>query len=65
MSNRVQALVNLSENYNSFAGKTNNTTVETKFVMVIDGKKDSKKEIKTTEKQEKISIWQRFINLFK
>ena len=65
MSNRVQALVNLSENYNSFAGKTNNTTSETKFVMVIDGKKDAKKEIKTTEKQEKISIWQRFINLFK
>lgn len=64
-SNKVQALVKLGEDYESFAGKTNGTDGESKFVMVIDGKKQDKQEIKTDEKKEKISLWQRFLNLFK
>lgn len=64
-SNKVQALVKLGEEYESFAGKTNGTNGESKFMMVIDGKKQEKQEIKTAEKKEKVSLWQRFLNLFK
>lgn len=64
-SDKVQALVKLGEDYESFAGKTNGTDGKSKFVMVIDGKKQAKQEIKTTEKKAKVSLWQRFLNLFK
>lgn len=65
MSNRVQELVKLGENYQSFSGKTNSTKGETKFVLVIDGKNAPKEESKTNTEVKKVSLWQRFINLFK
>jgi len=65
MSNKVKALVKLGEDYESFAGMSKNDNGETKFVLVIDGKKAPKEEIKTNTTTKKVSLWQRIKNLFK
>lgn len=63
-TSRLEALINLGNNYNSF-DDNNNIETSTKFVMVVDSvkaptpKKDTVKEVK------KESFWDRIINLFK
>lgn len=59
---RVKALVNLSNDYNSFAGSKMNG--ETKFIMLINSEK-VKEETKTVKVTEKTSLWTKIKNLFK
>ncbi len=61
---KVEALVKLGEDYKTLSGTNDNTDGETKFVLVVDGKKAPKEEAKTKE-QPKVTLWQRFKNLFK
>lgn len=65
ISTRVETLLKLGENYENFAGKNSKDDGETKFILVVDGQKkqETKKEVKKEEK--KLSLWDRFINLFK
>jgi putative membrane protein len=65
VSGKVDALVKLSENYNSFSITDKNTKSNTKFVLVVDGKNAPKEEKKTTTTKKKTSFWDRLVNLFK
>ena len=62
MEERVSALVNLSNEYNSFAGSK--MEGETKFIMLINSEK-AKEEVKTVNVKEKTSLWTKIKNLFK
>jgi X-X-X-Leu-X-X-Gly heptad repeat protein len=65
VSNKVDALVTLSSNYDSFALKDNTTKSNTKFIMVVDSVSAPKKEVKKVETKKKETFWDRVINLFK
>lgn len=59
---RVNKLIELSNDYNSFAGTK--TDSETKFILTVDSKKvENKTAVKTVEKTKK-SLWQRIKDLF-
>jgi len=62
---KVEALVNLSENYNTFTMNSKGNKSETKFIISIDGKKYV--EPKETQKEEvkDTSLWTKIKNLFK
>ena len=65
LSGKVEALVKLSNEYQSFSEKDANTKSNTKFIMVVDSKKEEKKEVKKEETKKKESFWDRLVNLFK
>ena len=62
---KSNALVKLSENYNSFSLTDRNTKSNTKFVLVVDGKTAPKEEKKQVTTKKKESFWDRLVNLFK
>ena len=65
LSSKIEALSNLSNNYQSFSIKDDNTKSNTKFILVVEGKKvkEEKKEVKKTTKKQ--SFFDRLLNLFK
>ena len=65
ISGKVDALVKLSEEYNSFSLKDKNTESNTKFILVVDGKNAPKEEKKVVVEKKKESFWDRLVNLFK
>lgn len=67
MESRIDALVDLSSNYNTFTMKDKNTEGSTKFIMVIDSLKQDNKSVNIEEKviNKKESLWDRIINLIK
>lgn len=62
---KTRNLVKLGEKYQSFGSKLDDTNGETKFVMVVDGKKVEEKKVSKVVKQEKTTFWQKIKNLFK
>ena len=60
---KVEDLVKLSNDYQSFSYKSNLDS-NTKFIMVVDGVKVSEKEVIQNKKEVKLSLWDRFKNLF-
>lgn len=65
ISTRVESLLKLGENYESFSGKNNKDNGETKFILVVDGQKKKEEKKQTKKEEKKLSLWDRFINLFK
>ena len=65
VSGKINALVDLSNNYKNFALVNSDLNGSTKFVYVIDGKSAPKevKKVETTKKKE--NIIDKFFNLFK
>lgn len=64
ISDKVDALVKLSENY-SFSKGNKDVNSSTKFILVVDGKTAPKEEKKATISKKKESFWDRLVNLFK
>ena len=65
VAGKIEALSKLSNEYQSFSLKDEKTESNTKFILVVDGKK-AKEEKKTTSKTtKKESFWDRLVNLFK
>ena len=64
-SSEIKELINLSNKYESFSIKKDSTKSNTKFIMVVDGKKAEveKKEVKKEIKKK--SLWDKIIGLFK
>ena len=63
LSNNVKELTKLANNYKSYGGsKTNGST---KFIMVIDSKKKEEEKQIVNKEENKLTIFQRIINLFK
>lgn len=65
VTTKVKNLTKLGEEYASFAGKTNNTDGETKFVLVIDSKKVEESVKDNSNTKTKTTFWDRVKNLFK
>lgn len=64
-TSRMEALVQLGEEYQTFDSKSKNHEGETKFVMIIDGKSVPKEKKIENTSQEKMSFIERVKNLFK
>ena len=65
LTGRVKALDKLSNDYQSFSLKGNNTKSSTKFISITEGKEAPIKEKKVEVKETKESFWDRVVNLFK
>ena len=65
VSGKIEALSKLSSEYQSFSIKDENTESNTKFILVVDGKKakEEKKKVKKTTKKQ--NFFDRLLNLFK
>ena len=63
--NKLEALVNLSKEYNSFSMNNKNSDSETKFILNIKGAKSEEKETKTKIQEKETTLWTRIKNLFK
>ena len=64
LSNRIQTLVYLGNEYNSFASNSLLDNSETKFILVINSKKVAKQETKKETKDKDETIIDRITNLF-
>lgn len=64
-TSRMEALVQLGEEYQTFDNKSKNHDGETKFVLIIDGKSIPKEKKMENTSQEKMSFIERIKNLFK
>ena len=65
LTKRIEALDKLSNGYDSFSLKKDDTKSNTKFIMVIDGKeapKEEKKEVKKETKKQ--GLLERIAHLF-
>ena len=60
---KLKELINLGNNYSSFAG-TNNISSNTKFIMIVDSLNNTKEKT-SKEETKKISLFDRIKNLFK
>lgn len=66
VSARAESLIKLGEDYKSVDGNKNlSSDSETKFVLVVEGKKKEDTTKNNNVKTEKVSLWQRIKNLFK
>ena len=65
VTNKVEALVELSEDYQIFTMKKDDTVASTKFIQVLDGVKAPKEEENTQTETKKESLWEKFVNLFR
>lgn len=65
IQNRVTSLVKMGEEYETFTMKSSKDDGTTKFVLVVDSKRQEKKQEKQEIKHEKLSFWDRILNLFK
>lgn len=64
ITDKIGALIKLSNDYNTFSGTLDDTNSEAKFILVIDGEKVKEKTKKEVKKEKKESIWDRLGNLF-
>ena len=62
--NKLHQIVELGNNYSSFAGDNSNKEGTTKFIMIIDSL-SVPKEIDIDKKEEKLTLWDRIKSLFK
>ena len=65
VSNKVEQLAKLSNEYQTFDSKTNEAEGNTKFVLVVDSVKAPKEEKQTVKEEKKESVVDRIKNLFK
>ena len=65
VSGKIEALSKLSNEYQSFSMKDEKTQSNTKFILVVDGKKVKEDKKNVSKKVKKESFWDRLINLFK
>ncbi len=65
VTNKMEALVKLSEDYQTFTMKLDNVKGNTQFVSVIDSVSVPKEVKKVEKKEEKTTLWDRIKNLFK
>ena len=65
ITGKVKALEKLSNDYQSFSLKHNDTTSSTKFVLVTEGKNAPKEEIGKKEEKKQDNFFDRLLNLFK
>ena len=65
ITNKIDALVNLGNSYQTFTMKSNGTNGDTKFVYVVDAVKVPKEEKKLETTVSKETLWTRIKNLFK
>lgn len=65
LSNKLKSLVKLSEDYNTFTIKSQDTESSTKFILSIDGIKAKEEKKVINIKEEKTSLWTKIKNLFK
>ncbi|MBR1385416.1 MAG: hypothetical protein IJ568_01155 [Bacilli bacterium] len=67
LEERVKALVKLSDEYNTFDDKADNTKGESKIIMVIDAVKAPSKDVIVNDKiiEEEKSLWDKIKGLFK
>ena len=65
LTNRVKELSRLSNNYSSFAEKSNSTKGNTKFILVIDSVNAKKEEVVKQNVSKKVTFIDRIKNLFK
>lgn len=63
--NRIEALVNLGENYQTFTMNNKDNNGETKFVLTISGVKYEEKKETQKETVKDTSLWTKIKNLFK
>jgi len=64
VTNKMEALVKLSEDYQTFTMKDNSTNGSTKFISVVDSVKIPKEVKKVEKKKEKTTFIDRVKNLF-
>ncbi len=65
-SNLLTAMSESEDNYNNFSGISDDTDGSIKFVFKINGSKKAKSADSSSETtKEKVSFWQRILNLFK
>ena len=64
MSQKIEALVNLGESYQTFTMKSDNTDGSTKFIFVTDSLKVKEEVKRVTTEEKKESLWTRIKNLF-
>jgi len=62
---KLESVIELGENYQSFGKKANNISGETRFILITESKNSPKKEVKEEIKEEKTTLWTRIKNLFK
>lgn len=65
LSNKVESLAKLSNEYQTFDAKNNEVEGNTKFVLVVDSVKAPKKEKKIVKEEKKETVLDRIKNLFK
>ena len=65
ISGKAEALVKLSNNYQSFSETNDDTVSSTKFILVVEGKKAPVEKKVVKEEKKKESFWDKIINLFK
>lgn len=65
LSNKVESLAKLSNEYQTFDTKNNEVEGNTKFVLVVDSVKAPKKEKKIVKEEKKETVLDRIKNLFK
>lgn len=65
LSNKVECLTKLSNEYQTFDTKNNEVEGNTKFILVVDSVKAPKKEKKVVKEEKKETIVDRVKNLFK
>ena len=66
ISGKLKALTELSDEYQSFSLKDNNTSSNTKFISVIEGKSAPKEEKNIEVKEEKkTNFFDKIVNIFK
>lgn len=63
---KLESLVKLGNQYDTFTMKSSEDDGETKFVLVVDGQKKIEKKVETTKKEDTSkSLWQKIKELFK
>ena len=62
---RLEALIKLSEEYQTFTMKNDDTKGTTKFIYNIDGVKQTEQKQITKQTEEKTTLWTKIKNLFK
>lgn len=65
IQNKINELIKLSKNYQTFTASLNDTTGEAKFLFVTDSKVAVKKTTTLAKKESKTTFWDRVKNLFK
>lgn len=65
ITDKINSLIKLGENYKSFDLKQNNVKSSTKFILVVDSKKVKQENIQIIKTKEKENLFTKIKNLFK